>query len=454
MRKGYTQLGLAERRTIEESLGKGLSIGKTAKALGRDKSTVSREILANRTTQAPKGRMPRCILRRECARSGVCEEGFCPTPGADCSLCKLRDCRRFCSEFRSGGRRCDRLERPPYVCNGCRYQSGCSVRARWHYSAAIADAASRDRRSRSRQGIDMEPARASMVLEQVRDAVGRGMSPYEISVAYADSVGVSPSTIYRWVERGYAGMANIDLERKVGFKKRKGKGRLRATSHSKRRSYAAFSELDTEARAAACEMDTVMGPKDDDACLLTLHLRACHLQLALLLAEKSGAAVLGALATLRSVCGGGLFEELFGCVLTDNGAEFADERALGQALGERGAADTRLFYCDVRASNQKGACEKNHTEIRRVLPKGRISFDELAARDVAAMMSHVNSSPRKSLMGLSPIDMFLAAYGKRGTGLLEGLGIEKVAPDDILLKPELLNREREKRGEEPIGIKA
>ena len=89
-----------------------------------------------------------------------------------------------------------------------------------------------------------------------------------------------------------------------------------------------------------------------------------------------------------------------------------------------------------------------------MLPKGRISFDELAARDVTAMMSHVNSSPRKSLMGLSPIDMFLAAYGKRGTGLLEGLGIEKVAPDDILLKPELLNREREKRGEEPIGIKA
>ena len=54
MRKGYTQLGLVERRTIEESLGKGLSIGKTAKALGRGKSTVSREILPTGRPRPPR----------------------------------------------------------------------------------------------------------------------------------------------------------------------------------------------------------------------------------------------------------------------------------------------------------------------------------------------------------------------------------------------------------------
>lgn len=228
------------------------------------------------------------------------------------------------------------------MCNECRYQSGCSVRARWYYSAACADASSKERRSRSRRGIDIDPARAALVLDQVRDAIGRGMSPYEISVAYADSVGVSPSTIYRWVERGYAGMANIDLERKVWFRRRKGTGRHRVASHGRRRRYEVFYALPDDIRAAAVEMDTVMGLRGDDACLLT-----------------------------------------------DNGAEFADERA----LGERGSADTRLFYCDVRASNQKGGCEKNHTEIRKILPKGTVFFDELTCRDIAAVTSPVNSNP-------------------------------------------------------------
>lgn len=450
--QGYTQLGLAERRTIEESLGKGLSLAKIASALGRGRSTISREILANRTTVTPRGKMAACVERRYCVRTAVCDEGFCPTPGADCAWCKERDCRRFCPEFRSGGRRCDKLERPPYVCNGCKCQGGCSVRARWYYSAPVADASSRERRSRTRRGIDMDPVRAALALDQVRDAIGRGMSPYEVSVAYAECVGVSPSTIYRWVERGYAGMANIDLERKVGFRKRRGGGKRRATSHSKRRSYGAFSALAEDVRQGACEMDTVCGLRGDDACLLTLYLRPCHFQIALLLEQRSQACVMGALRALRTACGHTLFSTLLATVLTDNGAEFADERALGQLIGERGRRDTRLFYCDARASNQKGSCEKNHTELRQMLPKGMLSFDELCGRDIAAVMSHANSNPRKSLAGMSPIDMLLAAYGDEASRLLDCLGVEKVCADELMLKPHLLNRERRKRGEAPIEM--
>lgn len=450
MARDYTQMGLAERRAIEESLRKGLSLGRIAEAIGRSKSTVSREILSNRTTEAPKGRLAACMMRRDCVASCVCGEEWCASPGESCSFCKERDCRRFCEAFRAGGRACDRLERPPYVCNGCRYQSGCSVRARWYYSAATADAASKERRSRSRRGIDMEPARAALVLDQVRDAIGRGMSPYEVSVAYAGSIGVSPSTIYRWVERGYAGMANIDLERKVGFRRRRGGGRHRATAHSRRRRYEAFCALGEDVRAAAVEMDTVMGLRGDDACLLTLYLRSCHLQIAMLLAEKSASEVMRAISAIGELAGE-MHRELFACVLTDNGAEFADERALGRAFGERGPADTRLFYCDVRASNQKGGCEKNHTEIRQVLPKGTVSFDDLTCRDIAAVMSHVNSNPRKSLCGMSPIEMFVAAYGQDAEALLEGLGMERIALDELVLKPALVNMERRKRGEEELA---
>lgn len=170
----------------------------------------------------------------------------------------------------------------------------------------------------------------------------------------------------------------------------------------------------------------------------------------LLLDQKAQAEVMGALRSLRAACADELFCALLAVVLTDNGSEFADERALGQAIGEKGAFDTRLYYCDVRASNQKGSCEKNHTELRQILPKGMFSFDDLTARDIAAVMSHMNSNPRKSLAGLCPIDMLIAAYGDSAEELLGGLGVRKVGADELLLKPELLNEERRKRGEEPI----
>ncbi len=60
---------------------------------------------------------------------------------------------------------------------------------------------------------------------------------------------------------------------------------------------------------------------------------------------------------------------VIGHVLTDNGPEFADEDGIARLLGERDG-ETRLFYCDPIRSDQKGACERNHVEIRKLLPRG------------------------------------------------------------------------------------
>lgn len=445
MAKAYMQLTLYERRVIQESLDRGFSLKRISATLDRSPSTVSREVAANRTPRPPKGHFGNCTERRICVRSGVCGK-TCPTPGEPCAYCKLVDCRMWCASFRKSGKRCEKLNRFPYVCNGCRYSAGCTVRDRQRYVACEADTASKARRSDSRRGINMDAARAELVLEQIKDAIGRGMGPYEISVAYAASVGVSASTIYRWIDRGYAGMANIDLERKVGFKPRQNTSRPHPTRHSTRRSYASFCALAEDVRASACEMDTVMGAKGDEGSILTLYFRPCRLQLFLLLAKHSQAEVLRALSAIKSACSRDLFARLFAVVLTDNGAEFADESAMGTLLGERDRSDTHLFYCDARASNQKGGCEKAHTELRQVLPKGA-SVDRLTEYHMALAMSHVNSNPRKSLCGLSPIDVFLTAYGHDGQDLLDALGVEKIAADDLVLKPALLNREGEKRDE-------
>ena len=108
---------------------------------------------------------------------------------------------------------------------------------------------------------------------------------------------------------------------------------------------------------------------------------------------------------------------VFRAVLTDNGTEFSDERAIADLVGE-GPGETRLFYCDPRRSDQKGACERNHVEIRKLLPKGSgLRFDRLAPADLALAMSHVNSEPRGALRFSTPAPPFRALLGDAAAAL-------------------------------------
>lgn len=50
-------------------------------------------------------------------------------------------------------------------------------------------------------------------------------------------------------------------------------------------------------------------------------------------------------------------------------------------------------------SNQKSQAERNHEQLRRILPKGRSDFDALSNTDVALCCSHANSYPLATLGG-------------------------------------------------------
>lgn len=250
----------------------------------------------------------------------------------------------------------------------------------------------------------MDPERAEAALSHVKDGLSRGLSPYEISVLYEDAVGVSRSTIYRWVEAGYGGLTNLELERKVGFRPRSKKRAAKSTSHSPKRSHDAFLRLAQALRDARTEMDCVVGRSADTQAVMTLYNLPCHLQLGLLLDAHDCESVKRELGNVSSAMPKAMFEQWMRVVLTDNGGEFADEDGIGALLGEdasSGELEVRLYYCDPRQSQQKGGCEKNHTEIRQILEKGMFRFDELSRRDMAVLMSHANSNPRASL-GANP----------------------------------------------------
>lgn len=446
----YNQLNLKERREIEDGLDRGDSIREIARLIDRNPSTVSREVKQNRTCRAHKTKKGNCREANWCRRAQICGEA-CFYPGARCAGCDKADCRTVCPKYQLQTS-CDILAQSPWVCNACKKRRyGCNRANRYIYDAKLAHEASAKNRSESRRGIDMDQARAQVALSQIKEGLSRGLSPYELSVLYEDVIGVHRSTIYRWVEAGYGNLTNLELERKVGFRQRRHTA-VKPTSHSRWRSYAAYQELPDNIQASTTEMDCVEGTRADSQAILTLYSRASHLQFSFLLNEKSPEEVAGALKKLKKICPSHIYKSLFRCVLTDNGEEFIDEKGLGQIFGE-GAnpkADPHLYYCDVRASQQKGSCEKNHSELRQILRKGLFVFDDLDIWDLSVVMSHANSNPRDALCGLSPIQMFCAAFGKQGQEFLADLGIEQVDKDAITLKPEILDVERKKRGKDPI----
>ena len=304
---------------------------------------------------------------------------------------------------------------------------------------------------KSRRGIDADEPAAAEALAHIRDGLRRGLSPEQLSARNGGPVDLSPSTIYRWVSAGYDGMTNMELRRKVGYRPRKRAAGRAATRHSARRSHAAFLALGEDACAAAWEMDTVEGAREDSACLLTLLHRPSRLQLALPLAEKTAGRVAAALGDIREVLGADGMGRVFRAVLTDNGTEFSDERAIADLVGE-GPGETRLFYCDPRRSDQKGACERNHVEIRKLLPKGSgLRFDRLAPADLALAMSHVNSEPRGALGFSTPARAFRAMLGEDAAALLDAYGVEDVALGDLDLTPGLIERARAERGDAPLA---
>lgn len=416
--RAYGRLTRHERDTVQRMLERGASCRQIARELGRSPSTVCSEVASHRFVTAPRER-----------------RGERVDASADLSAA------------------CPRLAAWPRCCNGCgRYRAiGCKRRPHVFYDARAAQLCADSVLVSSRRGIDADEPAAAARLEAIRGCLRRGLSPEQMAARNGGPVDLSPSTIYRWVAAGYDGMTNMELRRKVGYRPRRRAPAASATRHSPRRSYAAFLGLGEDACAAAWEMDTVEGAREDSACLLTLLHRPSRLQLALPLAAKDAESVAAALGGVRSVLGAGGTGRVFRAVLTDNGAEFSDEAAIAALVGE-GPGETRLFYCDPGRSDQKGACERNHVEIRKLLPKGRgLRFDRLVPADLSLAMSHVNSEPRGALGFATPARAFRAMLGDDAAALLEAYGIEDVPIDELDLTPGLIARARAERGDAPLS---
>lgn len=103
-----------------------------------------------------------------------------------------------------------------------------------------------------------------------------------------------------------------------------------------------------------------------------------------------------------------------------------------------GSKRSSIYYCEPNRSDQKAKCEKNHEYIRYIIPKGT-SMDNYTQDDIDLMMNHINSTAREVLNFAIPYDM---ATIYLGLDTLNKLKFNKIQPDDIILKPYLINNKK------------
>jgi len=319
----------------------------------------------------------------------------------------------------------------PYVCNGCNKKSLCDLR-RYLYKSKEAQLKAEARRREVRLGIDATKEEITTMVDRVRMLSAQGQSLEHIWETHGECFPVSKRSFYRHIGEGRYDMKGIELPKRARYKPRKKCKILKADQIDfTGRRYADWEKLSEEDRVSTVQMDCMCGMRYDRKAILTLHFVRYHFQIPILLERHSSEYVIKALDYLEELSEGH-FKEIFGILLTDRGFEFLNHQKIEHSKNRRKRCS--VYYCDPSRSDQKGACEKNHVEIRKIIPK-KTCFDELSTWDMADIASHVNSYKRASLGGKAPIDLAACVLPE---GLLEGLGIRRIEPDEVNLTPGLL----------------
>lgn len=430
----HKHLTLNERLYIEHSLNEGSSLKDIARFLCKDPTTISKEIKLHRGQNTwNKGSFNNpynfCVHRFRCKKKNACEKIIlCDTLCRSCLKCNT-----VCSRFERES--CSRLDKAPFVCNGCQKKKNlCTIPTKYDYNAHAAQRHYEELRSSSRAGVNKSRSEMHRIDAVVTPLIRQGQSPYMILTNHPE-LGMSVKTLYSYIDQGYLLTRNVDLKRKAKFKPRKShKTQITNREVFLGRTYADFSALGLS-RSEFVEMDTVVSAKGSLKCILTMYFPDTELLLAYLMNRCTPGAVRHVFELLQKSLGGAYeFISVFPIILTDRGGEFGSPKRL--ETDPDGIQRTSIYYCDPMRSNQKGGIENVHTMLRMILPKGTV-FEPLTQWDIRKVVNHINSAPREYLEGATPYQMALKKYGP---DILEALQLKSIPPDEVTLSPKLLKK--------------
>ena len=214
-------LDFPARVKIEDGLNNNLKIRAIADSLDKHPSTISKEIKLHRFRHRSKSarfNYNACAHRYDCKKKNVCDVCNTDKYYKYCRNCGL--CNDSCPDFKK--HLCIRLEKAPFVCNGCGKRRSCNLE-KMLYKAEYAQNDYRKLLSEARSGISFSEEELAELDAIISPLVQKNHSPHHIYVNNKDLIMASERTIYRLIDDGAISAKNIDLPRKVRFRARKKK---------------------------------------------------------------------------------------------------------------------------------------------------------------------------------------------------------------------------------------
>lgn len=420
----FSHLTLEERRIILTGITNGSSKAAIAQTVGKDKSTIGKEIKLHRTLSH------KCKMPLECNNYRKCIFG--------------RKCTLNCPEYSPF--KCSRRDRSPGACNGCSNWSHCRFN-KYTYSPEDAQMDYRTVLVDSRQGVNLTTSEAKDIADVVGPLLKKGQSPYQIITNHPE-LGISEKTLYNYIEgdvlHEIAGITVMDLRRQVSRKisKKKSKGYKKRTDRKylKGRTYKDYKVyLEENPDVTVVQMDTIYNNETNGPFVQTFKFIRTGVLVAIFHDSKTAESMKSGVDLLESILSPELFKKYVHILLTDRGTEFSAADAM--EVSADGTRRTRVFYCDPMQSGQKGSLENKHIELRYIFPKDT-DLKALGLIDQAALniaVSHIDSVPLEKFGGKSPLDvadfMYHDLYDK-----LDAFGIHKIEKDKVVLKPYLLKK--------------
>lgn len=409
-----------ERFIIEKGIENGSTKAAIALTIGKDKSTVGKEIKKHRELVHKSSYKINCANMKNCSHNHVCDN---------------------CADFKPFT--CNRRDRSPGACNGCSKYTHCRY-DKYRYKADFSHKKYREDLVDSRTGINMSYEECKAMADIIVPLIKAGHSPYHIVTNHPE-LNISEKTLYNYIENGIFrefGLLDIDLriktKRKITkkasnkYKKREDKKYLNGRTYDDFINYTAENK-----NLSVVEMDTVYNNGSTGPFMQTFKFLDYSFMFIVYQEEKTAKSMVEGVDLLEKILGEDLFSEEVAIIKTDRGSEFCD--AEGFEKEENESRRTRIFYCDPMASGQKGSLENNHKEIRYICPKENDLKDlGLNSQEKANLIvSHINSQSKEHLKGKSPLEvmefMNPALYQK-----FKDFGIERINKDNIVLKPYLL----------------
>lgn len=416
-------MSLSDRQIIEKGIFNESSKTAIAEIIGKDASTVGKEIKEHRYQYY------KCPYTIDCINYPKCKYD--------------RKCSTECIGYQKF--KCKRRDRSPGACNGCEKYKSCRF-DKYKYDALTADGDYKRNLSCSREGFNTTTEEVKRIGNIMMPLLKNGQSIDQILLSHPE-IKLSNKTLYSYIENNLFKSVGIDItvmdlrrqvsrrlpkSRKNLYKPRQDNSFLEGRKYKDYQNYI-FEYPDSK----IVQMDTVYNDIGNGPFIQTFKFIRYGFLFCLYHKEKTKESMNDGVLLLEKILGEELFNQEVEVLLTDRGCEFYGVSDL--EVREDGTIRTRVFYCDAMASYQKGSLENKHEELRYVCPK-EVDLYKLGLTSQEKMdlvTSHVNSSPRKKLEGKSPIELMKFLRPEVMQKLFD-FGINEIEKDKVILRPFLL----------------